>query len=106
MDQTVREEIKMRMLQALGSEVKSARRVACQIVAYVATIEVPKGWWDNIVDILSQQVSSENQVFKQAALETLGFFSEEIDEDDLAPNFCNALLKAMLTGMQDSVEEN
>ncbi|KAJ3682850.1 hypothetical protein LUZ60_013077 [Juncus effusus] len=104
MDPSIKSQIKESLLQTLASPVSDARSTASQVVAKVASIEIPrKEWQDLIAKLLTNMTAQEaSPSLKQATLETLGYVCEEISPSDLEQDQVNAVLTAVVQGMNQS----
>jgi hypothetical protein len=48
-------------------------------VAAMAQIELPMGKWQNLISMLSQNASHDNQDVRKASIITLGYICDEVD---------------------------
>lgn len=62
----------------LISNSKEVMRAGAQIVAVIAAIELPRGEWETIVDLLAQHCTNNDQKIKNASILTLGSICEQI----------------------------
>ncbi|RZC86506.1 hypothetical protein C5167_030585 [Papaver somniferum] len=100
-DGGVKGQIKEMLLRTLGSGVTEARHTASQVIAKIASIEIPRKEWPNLIaSLLSNMTQQESPAtLKQATLETLGYVCEEISHQDLAQDEVNTVLTAVVQGM-------
>lgn len=92
-DEQSRALVKSAALSALGSPVTYARRGAAVVISNIASIELPRGYWGdlimNLVHLVTKQVTSEQDLFqKEASLETIGYICEEIVRRSRANHCC------------------
>lgn len=79
LDAEMRAAIKGKALQTLASPEARAGMSAAQVVAAIATIELPAGLWPELISQLLAAVgNAENQRLRQAALQAIGFTCENI----------------------------
>ncbi|KAG0481164.1 hypothetical protein HPP92_012022 [Vanilla planifolia] len=106
LDPSVKVQIKESLLQTLGSLASQARRSASQVIAKVASIEIPRREWQElIVRLLNNMTQSDTPAFlKQSTLETLGYVCEEISPHDLEQEQVNTILTAVVQGMTAAQE--
>eukprot|EP00161_Ancyromonas_sigmoides_P015162 TRINITY_DN397_c1_g1_i4.p1 TRINITY_DN397_c1_g1~~TRINITY_DN397_c1_g1_i4.p1 ORF type:complete len:838 (-),score=230.32 TRINITY_DN397_c1_g1_i4:387-2900(-) len=99
----VREHVKGRALEALGSPLRPVFRQAAQVVAALATIELPAGAWPGLVGMLAGGVREGGEAAaREAALLALGYICEEIaevDPDAIPAEDATAILHAIYLGM-------
>lgn len=65
----------------MGSNNADAWRGAAMCVSSIATLEIPWGEWDDIIDTLSTNIDHTEYNVRHASLETLGFICEEMKLD-------------------------
>ncbi|KAL8120091.1 importin subunit beta-1-like [Apium graveolens] len=100
-DITYKSQIKGLLLNTLGSSVHEARHAASQVIAKIASIEIPKKAWPELVGTLLLNMTEQDKpaTLKQATLETLGYVCEEISHNDLVQDEVNSVLTAVVQGM-------
>ncbi|KAL3617470.1 Importin subunit beta-1 [Castilleja foliolosa] len=100
-DNTFKSQIKNSLLNTLGSSVREASHTAAQVVAKIASIEVPRKEWPELIGLLLANMTKPDSPasLKQATLETLGYVCEEISHEDLVQEEVNAVLTAVAQGM-------
>ncbi|KAG8374445.1 hypothetical protein BUALT_Bualt11G0132600 [Buddleja alternifolia] len=106
-DISFKSQIKTSLLNTLGSSVREASHTASQVVAKIASIEIPRKEWPELVGSLLANMTQPDRPasLKQATLETLGYVCEEISHEDLVQDEVNAILTAVVQGMNVS-EQN
>ncbi|KAH9556956.1 hypothetical protein CY35_07G060100 [Sphagnum magellanicum] len=110
LDPAVKTQIKSALSQTLDSVVPDARHTSAQVIAKIAAIELPQGEWPELVGSLLANMGG-SQVekpahLKQATLETLGYVCEEVSAEILAQEQVNAILTAVVQGMNASETSN
>lgn len=92
--------IKEKALQTLGSTNTQAGQAAAQVVASIASIELPRNQWQDLMTSLVRNVSEGTPHQKQASLTTIGFICESQDADLRAAliGHSNAILTAVVQG--------
>ncbi|XXG39802.1 hypothetical protein AAC387_Pa01g0668 [Persea americana] len=100
-DASLKSQIKDMLLHTLGSIVHEARHTSSQVIAKIASIEIPRKEWPQLIGcLLANMTQSEKPApLKQATLETLGYVCEEISPRDLEQDQVNAVLTAVVQGM-------
>ncbi|KAK7575826.1 hypothetical protein V9T40_012112 [Parthenolecanium corni] len=98
--------IKTNVLKSLGTE-NNRPSVAAQCVAFIAVIELPLGFWLDVIDVLCSNIVDEGSTdsMKEASLETIGYICQDIDHDCLIPH-SNSILTAIVHGMRKEVTNN
>lgn len=106
-DISFKSQIKSSLLNTLGSSVREASHTAAQVVAKIASTEIPRKEWPELVQLLLANMTQLDKPasLKQATLEALGYVCEEISDEDLVQDEVNAILTAVIQGMNAS-EQN
>ncbi|KAL3536556.1 hypothetical protein ACH5RR_005017 [Cinchona calisaya] len=106
-DASFKSQIKNLLLSTLGSSVQDASHTAAQVIAKLASIEVPRKEWPELISSLLVNMTQPDRPtsFKQATLETLGYVCEEISHRDLVQDEVNSVLTAVVQGM-NATEQN
>ena len=66
------------MIVNLAAQSAIVRTQVANAVAMIASIEIPRKEWLDLIPNLTTNAGHENVDYKNAALETLGFICEEI----------------------------
>ncbi|XP_057947750.1 importin subunit beta-1 [Malania oleifera] len=100
-DISVKSQIKDLLLKTLGSSVSEARHTSAQVIAKIASIEIPRKQWPELIGSLLLNMTQQDRpaALKQATLETLGYVCEEISHQDLVQDEVNSVLTAVVQGM-------
>ncbi|CAA2967357.1 importin subunit beta-1-like [Olea europaea subsp. europaea] len=100
-DISIKSQIKSFILNTLGSSVSDACHTAAQVIAKIASIEIPRKEWPELIGLLLGNMTQPDipASLKQATLETLGYVCEEISHHDLVQDEVNAILTAVVQGM-------
>ncbi|RKP21860.1 ARM repeat-containing protein, partial [Rozella allomycis CSF55] len=104
LDASVKSQIKMGALMALGAKESMVGTTAAQVVEAIANIELPRNEWSELVPTLVNYMSSpESDVNrKKATMEAIGFICEQFDSDAIKV-YSNNLMTAIFQGAR--VEE-
>lgn len=98
-NESVRVPAKKIMMSTLASPVRAIRSVAAQVVASIASVEVPVKEWSDVVNILVNNISTTtDHNLKAASFEALGFICELIPAS--LAEFSSIILNAIANGMQ------
>ncbi|KAL5719700.1 Importin subunit beta-1 [Ranunculus cassubicifolius] len=99
-DGSVKSQIKELLLRTVGSVASEAGHTAAQVIAKIASIEIPRKEWPQLIgSLLSNMTQPGQSSLKQSTLETLGFVCEEISHEDLGQDEVNSVLTAVVQGM-------
>lgn len=100
-DVSMKSQIKESLMMTLRSLTQEAWHTSAQVIAKIAAIEIPrKEWPDLIASLLNNMTQPDSHAsLKQATLETLGYVCEEISHQELEQNEVNAILTAVVQGM-------
>ncbi|KAK1271479.1 hypothetical protein QJS04_geneDACA006034 [Acorus gramineus] len=103
-DISIKTQIKDLLMRTLGSSVSEARHTSSQVVAKIASIEIPRREWPELISrLLSNMTQPESPApLKQATLEALGYICEEISPQDLEQDQVNSVLTAVVQGMNQT----
>lgn len=106
-DASFKAQIKSSLLNTLGSSVWDACHTAAQVIAKIASIEISRKEWPELIGTLLVNMTQQDRPpsLKQATLETLGYVCEEISYRDLVQDEVNAVLTAVVQGM-NATEQN
>ncbi|CAA7051050.1 unnamed protein product [Microthlaspi erraticum] len=103
-DVALKSQIKELLLRTLASSAQEARHTSAQVIAKVASIEIPQKQWPELVGSLLNNMTQQGSPahLKQSTLETLGYVCEEISHHDLVQDEVNSVLTAVVQGMNQS----
>lgn len=99
LDAAVKAQVKGYLMQTLFSPVADARSTASQVIAKIASIELPHQQWPELISSLLSNVQQFQPHVKQATLDTLGFLCEEVAADVVDQDQVNRILTAVVQGM-------
>lgn len=107
-DDETRAKVKSLTLQTLSSTNSQAGQAAAQVIASIAGIELPRGQWADLMNILVTNVSEGQPHQKQASLTTIGFICESQDPELRASlvDHSNAILTAVVQGARKEETNN
>lgn len=99
-DPDTRKRVKDLTLQALSSNNNQAGQTAAQVISSIATIELPRDQWPELMPALVRNVGEGTDHLKQASLTTLGFICETQDAElrQSLVQHSNAILTAVVQG--------
>ncbi|KAK1326977.1 Transportin-1 [Acorus calamus] len=106
LDAAVKAQVKGCLLQTLSSHVLDARSTASQVIAKIASIELPHKQWPELIGSLLSNIHQLPAHVKQATLETLGYICEEVSPDAIDQDQVNKILTAVVQGMNSSEASN
>ena len=99
--------IKGRLVLALGSSVTDVGKVCAQVVAKIASIEIPRQLWPDLIQTLLQNMGLAQHPnlnsLRLCTLETLGYICEELaelKESVMEQDEVNNILTAIVQGMR------
>ncbi|KEY65732.1 hypothetical protein S7711_05562 [Stachybotrys chartarum IBT 7711] len=99
-DEETKSRVKQLTLQALGSTNTQAGTAAAQVVASIATIELPRNQWPDLMAMLVKNVSEGPDHQKQTSLTAIGYICESQDTElrMALVAHSNAILTAVVQG--------
>jgi len=97
-----RKNLRETVIPCLGTDIPECRKVAAQVVARIASVELPRGLWNDLIAMLLSVVETkfdsqmQQRDMRESALLTLGFVGEELGDDaevmmSCAPQILNAV---------------
>ncbi|KNA05573.1 hypothetical protein SOVF_188920 [Spinacia oleracea] len=100
-DASVKSQIKEALLRTLRSVTQEAWHTSSQVIAKIASIEIPRKEWPDLIGSLLNNMTQPDgpATLKQATLETLGYVCEETSHEQLEQSEVNAILTAVVQGM-------
>ena len=106
-DDATKKEVKRLGLQTLRSQDSRAGQSAGQFIASIATIEVPRNQWPELMPALVENVGTGSDSLKQASLVTIGFICDTEDPNlrEALSALSNSILTAVVQGSRKE-EEN
>jgi len=101
LDLELRGQIKQAIISTLASPVALVRAQTANLVAAIASIEIPRKEWNDLIPNLSQNSSHPDFHIRLASLTTLGYICEEIEPGDLGdqPHVKNGLILALINNI-------
>lgn len=99
-DQDTKTRVKELALQTLASPNAQAGQASAQVVAAIASIELPRNQWPELMHALVRNVNEGDAHQKQASLTTIGFICESSDLElrNALVSHSNAILTAVVQG--------
>jgi len=99
-DPNIKTQIKANALQTLQSNNVRAGSSAAQFIAALATIELPRNQWPELMPALVRNVGEGSDSLKQSSLTTIGYIaeSEDLDLRESLSQHSNAILTAVVQG--------
>ncbi|KAK1980252.1 armadillo-type protein [Colletotrichum cereale] len=99
-DDETKTRVKDLTLQTLSSSNAQAGQAAAQVISSIASIELPRGQWQELMGILVKNVSEGGEHQKQASLTTIGYVCESQDPELRTALIAhsNAILTAVVQG--------
>lgn len=83
LDGVFKDYIKTALLSVLASPLAQVRKQVGSAIAAIASIEIPRKEWLELIPNLSANAAHDSIDIRHAALETLGFICEELQPSDL-----------------------
>jgi hypothetical protein len=98
----IKSEVKSAVLSTLASNDLDIRKAAALCVAGIYKLEHRHNCWRELIDILVQTCSNENQNFQTAAIMTLGYISQEINVNEFNIQDVDKILSALILILKDT----
>ncbi len=98
----IKSDVKSGVLSTLASSNFIVRKAAALCVAGIYKKEYSASQWPELIDILVQTSSSDNQNFQAASIMTLGYISQEIQVNEFQVSDVDKILSAFIIILQKS----
>ena len=85
----------MAILATLASPHSQVRNQIANILSAIASIEIPRKEWEDLIPNLCTNSTSEQMNIRLASLTTLGYICEELDPEDLTNELKNNIILAL-----------
>jgi len=95
LDNEFKEQMKVAILATLASPKSLVRRQIAQILASIASIEVPRKEWDALIPSLCTNASNEELNIRLASLTTLGYICDELNTNHIEDPLKNQIILAL-----------
>jgi importin subunit beta-1 len=83
LDVEFKSNIKVAILATLASPKGLVRGQVAQIIAAIATLELPRKEWDDLLPSLCGNATSQELNIRLASLTTIGYICDELHPDDI-----------------------
>ena len=102
MEVEFKQQMKVAILATLASKQSLVRRQIAQILAAIATIEIPRKEWDELIPSLCNNSSSDVLNIRLASLTTLGYICDELYPEDINDALKNQIILALINNISAS----
>jgi importin subunit beta-1 len=75
--------VKDAIISALNTDNNNIRRAVAMCVAAIAAIEMPRGEWVNLIDIMAETAHNDDINVRLSSIQTLGYICDELLVEDL-----------------------
>ena len=94
--------IRERTIACLASEEAAVRLAASQAVSSIASLDIPKQDWPEVLIVLITNAANINKTYKLSAIRTLGYICEKIGPEFVTSKESDSILTAVADCLQDS----
>lgn len=105
MDPQIKEQIKQAILMTLASEDFALRQQVANTVASIASIEIPRNEWAELLPNLCNNAENNTDYVRLASLTTLGYICEEIDTENIPDQVKNSIIVALVNNISNQDNE-
>lgn len=102
LDLDLRFQMKQAILQTLASPIQIVRSQVASLIAAIASLEIPRGEWDDLLPNLSQNAEHDDFNIRMSSLTTLGYICEDLQPSDVADQIKNGLILALINNLSSS----
>ena len=88
-------------MTALEVDNPNLRRATASCVATIASIEIPRGEWNELINMVTGTSANENVALRLSALQTLGYICEECDESNFSQEQKNQIILALINNIHE-----
>lgn len=99
LNQEIKFTIKNYVISCLASHVKEVRKAAAITVAGICKLEIPRGEWPNIINILIQTSNNQDINIRMSSLITIGYISQELNPGHLTSEEVDNILLALINNL-------
>jgi len=99
LDNTFRTQVKEAIIAMLASPQALVRSQIANVVAAIASIEIPRNEWLDLLPILCTNAEHTEYNIRLASLTTLGYICEEIEPDDVVDAVKNRIILALVNNI-------
>ena len=89
--------MKEAVLANLATSSSLVRSQIASLVSAIAAIEIPRGEWHELINILCTNANHTDPKIKLASIQTIGFICEEIQLEQLNSSLKSAIIVALTT---------
>ncbi|KAK3266547.1 hypothetical protein CYMTET_24835 [Cymbomonas tetramitiformis] len=97
-DAQIKAQIRQALLAALVSQEADARDTSAQVIGQVAGLDIPKGEWSDLTEVLLANMNSEVAGTRESTLKAFGYACEELDPDSMKQEQVDRILTAVAQG--------
>lgn len=94
--------IREAVLAQLSCPSPDVRKQIANLVATIASIDIPRKQWTDLINILCSNATHVDLDIKQASLQTLGFVCEELQVKDLDAPVQNQIISTLTTAIDNN----
>jgi len=94
--------MKIAILATLASPQSKVRRQIAQILSSIASIEIPRKEWDELIPSLCTNSSNDELNIRLASLTTLGYICDELYPEDISDPLKNQIILALINNISAS----
>ena len=102
MNVELKTQMKEAFLGTLASSQKTVRSSVANLIAAIASIEIPRNEWPTLLQNLSTNSSHGNFNIRLTALTSLGYICEEVPSKHFKAEECNSILYALTSNMSNT----
>ena len=102
LDTEFKQHVKTAILATLASPKSLVRAQIANILSAIASLEIPRREWDDLIPNLCNNSTSVDHNIQMASLQTLGYICEELDPSDLSNDIKNNIILALTNNISES----
>jgi importin subunit beta-1 len=100
-DTQFKNHIKQAILATLASSSSLVRRQVAQIISAIASIEIPRQEWGELIPVLCENSQNSDLNIRMTSLTTLGYICDELSTNDFSEAFKNLIIRALISNITD-----
>lgn len=103
-----KQQIKQQLISALIDKCDKTRRTASNAIASIASIEIQRGEWLDLIDTLNKNTQNSDPIFRKTAVTILGFICEKLKDSNckVEASIQKSLLTGILSGSKNAMDAN
>lgn len=97
--------MKTAVVSALDTDDHNIRRAVALCVASIAALEIPRGEWQDVIQLMVGTAENENLNVRLSSLQTLGFLADELESRYFNDQQKSFIIQAIVKNIDSSLQD-